>query len=722
MIKRTYLSSHVRLTFLFVLFIVSSCSDNMATSLAAAFRYSPSEPAVEQAVQFTDTSTGGPTSWSWNFNDGTSSTAQSPSHAFAAAGSYSVSLVVGNGSESSSVSHLLNVSQTSGLAASFTFTPGSPAVGEAAHFTDTSAGSPLSWSWDFGDGATSTVQNPGHAYATVGSKTVTLTVANGSGSNSVSRTLNVVPESTSLIPADRRIDWTSTGIPGGIPNRTTISTTLNPGATTAQINSAIASCPSGQVVYLSAGTYSNIGVIHLDRSQVTLRGAGAGNTVINSTASGDTCVASPQLGFSGSVAMSSGYTKGSTSVVMAATPANFAVGNLIQFDQDDDTSLVMATDGPGRNLQFIARITGKSGNTISFEPPFPYTFNASKNPKAAYLDGGPGLTLTGIEDLTLQTSRSMNSLIWLAGSDRCWVKGVELSGGDNIFIWVYGSHQVEVRRCYIHDARGTPNNTDGYGVYLYAGTSNCRVEDNIFTKMAAGILCSRSSGNAILYNHVWQTTFNGFSFQFCALNANHGAHGLMTLWEGNMAEQWQNDAYHGSGSHQTLFRNWIHGLHPTNTSNRKMIDLCRASYYHTVVGNVLGDASWTPAAYEMAGQVDFVSQPSIYRLGYPNMTNNDYAASVAWPSIYGLSYPDAKVKSTLLRHGNYDYFNKATVWDSGISDHNLPASLVYSSKPSYFGSLQWPPIGPDVAGYATKIPAKARWDAFQASGNKADLF
>ena len=33
-------------------------------------------------VQFTDTSTGGPTSWSWDFGDGTTSTAQNPSHPY----------------------------------------------------------------------------------------------------------------------------------------------------------------------------------------------------------------------------------------------------------------------------------------------------------------------------------------------------------------------------------------------------------------------------------------------------------------------------------------------------------------------------------------------------------------------------------------------------------------------------------------------------------------
>jgi len=51
-----------------------------------------------------------------------------------------------------------------------------------------------------------------------------------------------------IVATSRSVDWRNVGIPGGIPNRTTVCATLNPGATAAQINSAIASCPSGQVV------------------------------------------------------------------------------------------------------------------------------------------------------------------------------------------------------------------------------------------------------------------------------------------------------------------------------------------------------------------------------------------------------------------------------------------------------------------------------------------
>jgi chitodextrinase len=50
-------------------------------------------------------------------------------------------------------------------------------------FTDTSTGNPTSWSWNFGDGATSTVQNPVHTYAVAGSYNVVLTVTGAGGTS-----------------------------------------------------------------------------------------------------------------------------------------------------------------------------------------------------------------------------------------------------------------------------------------------------------------------------------------------------------------------------------------------------------------------------------------------------------------------------------------------------------------------------------------------------------
>lgn len=78
-------------------------------------------------------------------------------------------------------SHLA-IRDTGVISAGFTATPLSGAAPLAVQFTDASQGA-TSWSWNFGDGGASTVQNPNHTYSTAGVYNVTLTVTNASGSD-----------------------------------------------------------------------------------------------------------------------------------------------------------------------------------------------------------------------------------------------------------------------------------------------------------------------------------------------------------------------------------------------------------------------------------------------------------------------------------------------------------------------------------------------------------
>jgi uncharacterized protein (TIGR02145 family) len=67
--------------------------------------------------------------------------------------------------------------------ANFTATPTNAIVDQSIQFTDQSINSPTSWLWTFGDGTTSTQQNPSKTYSTVGSYTVSLKASNSNGNN-----------------------------------------------------------------------------------------------------------------------------------------------------------------------------------------------------------------------------------------------------------------------------------------------------------------------------------------------------------------------------------------------------------------------------------------------------------------------------------------------------------------------------------------------------------
>jgi PKD repeat protein len=139
-----------------------------------------------------------PITYGWTFGDGGTSNLQNPTHAYADNGTYSAILTVsdgdgGTGSRTISVviNNILptvtassNAPKNEGAAVAFTCTATDPA----------GAADPLTYSWAFGDGGTSTLQNPTHAYADNGTFSAVVTVSDGDGSTpkTVSVTINNV--------------------------------------------------------------------------------------------------------------------------------------------------------------------------------------------------------------------------------------------------------------------------------------------------------------------------------------------------------------------------------------------------------------------------------------------------------------------------------------------------------------------------------------------------
>lgn len=81
----------------------------------ALFSWLPAEPLGGQAVQFSDESSGQPTTWAWDFGDGDSSTDQNPRHVFSIEGSYTVNLTAGNDAGEDTVTEEIIVSRRGGI-------------------------------------------------------------------------------------------------------------------------------------------------------------------------------------------------------------------------------------------------------------------------------------------------------------------------------------------------------------------------------------------------------------------------------------------------------------------------------------------------------------------------------------------------------------------------------------------------------------------------------
>jgi PKD repeat protein len=156
--------------------------------LLADFTASPTGGTAPLTVQFTDTSTGSPTGWLWDFGDGntTNATKQNPVHTYSFTRDFiNVSLTVMNagGSNMTTKDSYISTCMEPPVAKIDVNTVSGAIPLTVAFNGSTIRGSVDSWLWNFGDGQTSTLQNPVYLYTARGNYTVSLTVTNAGETN-----------------------------------------------------------------------------------------------------------------------------------------------------------------------------------------------------------------------------------------------------------------------------------------------------------------------------------------------------------------------------------------------------------------------------------------------------------------------------------------------------------------------------------------------------------
>jgi hypothetical protein len=580
-----------------------------------------------------------------------------------------------------------------------------------------------------------------------------------------------------LIPASRRVDWTpgvSVGVPGGIPQDRTrlIDVTKAPynadktGALDASgaIQSAISAATKGDVVYLPAGTYLCARQINLGyKSEITLRGEGA-QTVLNSTADGSVFL---QVGGASDYNWSwpttgnnitAGLGKGSTTITIADT-SQFSPGQIVRIAVDNDPAIpVISVYGYGRLRRQMTRVTAKTANTLTISPALYGDYSkASAVVNVAQMQAN----FVGIENMVIDMSRSTAAFgIWLEQAYGCWVKDVRIKKSANFHMFLNDSLNCEVRRCFLDELNHVGPNGAGM---MCASISGCLIEDNIVYKAFPLIEVNHgSSGNVFAYN------FLEDSAPGVAIDSNHGPHNSYNLYEGNVAPNLQSDGYFGSASHDTVYRNWFHGI--LNNEMSWCVSLNRFTREYSLVGNIIqkpglnwggGDGvylgnpnmgnsyysgsapPWAMAARTGAGTVtqsgnSVSSSQAMFspsNVGWFVLTNSPTSSSLSQITAYvdaqnvkvntsqavsnvsyilspgpsGYQELDGGVAATLIRKGNF-YYAKSGIPASEELTEALPDSMFRSSKPAFFENLAWPAFDPrNPSPSATSIPAGVRY-------------
>jgi hypothetical protein len=367
----------------------------------------------------------------------------------------------------------------------------------------------------------------------------------------------------------------------------------------------------------------------------------------------------------------------------------------------------------GRPINEVKEIASVSGNVISFTTPLHISYRTSKFAQVTRYDS-VHVKGAGLEDVTVTGGGDGN--VRFEAAAFCWVKNIEdtLWLGDGVAI--NHSFRVEVRDSYVHDAAWPVPGGGGYAISIGNGSSGVLIENNIVMK-ANKVIVARSSGagSVVGYNYmddgfIWNTE----AWLEVGLNGSHHVGSHHMLFEGNESFDYDSDNTHGNALAMTIFRNHLTGRRRdiVGTSNVRTAGLMFGSWWHSFIGNVMGEegrmAGWV---YEDPG----VGSPRgnawgdasyIWRLGY-DPTHWEQSA-------------DPKVRSTVLRDGNFDYLTNSVHWDRAARP--LPPSLYLPAKPAFFGDNPWPWVDPVSTTPLAVLPARQRYErSVGAAGSATSL-
>lgn len=550
-----------------------------------------------------------------------------------------------------------------------------------------------------------------------------------------------------IIPTDRQINWGRSicGVPGGIPSRATrwcdVSVSIPGTGLTADtngvlnsqpaLNFALANCPSNQHIYLPPGTYRCKTNLTYVANNITLRGAGTNLTTILCDYAVYTLSTNPTThvvttNYGGDFIGFGAYNEQGTSRILTAnlnigeTNATFDtvgamdVGSMFKIWVNDCGTTFTATPGSADPLHWIGNgvdkgaagaplirqvfmVTAISGTTVTFWPPSKFFFTNTLS-KAQYFYQTE-TRLSGIEYLTIKGVGTVANNIHATQTYGCWLNNV--LSRDVLKAHVYADYNLrfEIRNSRLSEAFNYTANA-GVGLLAYGHNCDFLIENSIGYKNFPFIECNLGC--------------NGWSILGCAAfepqgglapyDLNHTPFNCFNLIEGCYGYGLLMDSFFGSSAYVTAARNWFTGDQP-NFGSRKPVNLDRGSRYVSLENNVLG-YSGTNWVNEIVTNGWNNAWAAIYRLGYPNMGNDNFSGTNTLGDARATNSAalDFYVSTNLITHGNYDFASHSTVYDDAITDRVFRVSYFAdyntTNTPAGYTNAAWPAYGADLGFFA----------------------
>ncbi|HWZ99309.1 MAG TPA: hypothetical protein VN025_16245 [Candidatus Dormibacteraeota bacterium] len=534
------------------------------------------------------------------------------------------------------------------------------------------------------------------------------------------------------------IDWSQTGIPGGIPSGSWTqsgSTITSTGSDqTSQIQTALNACGTNHYVLLAAGTFlinTNVTV----PSNCELRGSGANRTILNvhgsSTAPvslGSNAYNIPDLGSAKNI--TAGATAGSTSITLSSA-SGVTTGSYLVITENNNPAWVTNTGSEGtctwcdgwtdgsKARGQIVEVTSVAGNVVTISPGLytAYTLSPIAVPFTAMAKFAGARNLQVFSNNTGYTNS-----FFMDRCAYCWFVGVESNYTDGNMLEMSWSYRSEVRDSYFSNAFRHGSGVDS-DIFIDFKTSASRIMNNIIERGHNSIMLNwGAAGNVVAYNYThggYDAGGTNWTFDGILM---HGAHPQFNLIEGNVSPKYNPDNIWGSSSHNTNFRNWFFGTttvcdpigttratvtcsSPVNSFQIAYAEAINAlSLHDNFVGDVTGSAKQqADLAYGsgVMSHLPFKTWPT--SLAFDQNTLNFGFGYDAHADDGTTAGDNTSPYLTSTIYNSYSFSNTSTNCLSGglpgICTTALPASFFLSGKPSWWASaVPYPAIGPDVTG------------------------
>jgi hypothetical protein len=552
-----------------------------------------------------------------------------------------------------------------------------------------------------------------------------------------------VPSLNGILPPERRALWDpGLNAVGGIPDRTTVFTTLSPsgGDDTDAIQAALDACPVDQVIQLGPGTFhisaEGLAITH---SNVTLRGSGPATRLERTDDGMDfpvIIIGTRWYKYTAPVALADDAPQGSYSVTLAQA-TDMQPGQLVTLDEETDPQLTQwgtrSLPGdpsrgwfgePDRPIGQVMEVQSVNGTEVTFTTPLHIGLQTRYNAHLVGFSDNPGgqpvatVRLSGVEDLYVSGGRGGDGggNIHLFATAYSWVKDVESDRSIGASVNLDGTFRSVLRDSYLHSTLDPNPGGGGYGIALDNYAADNLIENNIswnFNKVM--VMRTTGGGNVIGYNYMEDGWGQGYpTIVEVGLNASHMTTPHYELFEGNQSFNFDSDSVWGNAIDITVFRNDLTALRRSvsplelsDQNNRRAIGLTVGHWWYSFIGNILGADGQQPTP---PGQTSFAYEVDTFESDDP---------VPMWKLGYngedGSAPQDSSVVQSTIRNGNFDYVTNATHWDPAYSQ-DLPPSLYLTTKPDFFGADAWPWVVPDApTPQLGELPARVRFDQIHAA-------